>query len=163
MAFEDLQKTKIDGLYFIPKKVIGDARGKVFHMLRADAPYYDGQFGEIYFSSVHANVVKGWKRHKVMQQRFSVPVGKIRFCFYDNREHSPTHGHMEEMTVGEDNHGLILVPPMLWYSFGGEAQPQSLIVNCSSICHDPNESENIPLELFSLAPSHWENWSRNSI
>ena len=39
----------IDGVQIHPLRQIPDERGKIMHMLRSDAPHFQG-FGEIYFS-----------------------------------------------------------------------------------------------------------------
>ena len=41
-------------------KKIGDERGSVMHMMRADSPWFS-RFGEIYFSTVKSKVVKAWR------------------------------------------------------------------------------------------------------
>src|SRR5690606_30312023 len=126
--------TPIEGLFVVRKKVIRDHRGSVMHMLRDDLTYFDGQAGEIYFSTVAPGVVKGWKKHRLMHQRFTVPSGKIRFVFIDEREASPTKGEVYSITLHPEDHRLLLVPNELWYAFRGESSDaESVICNCASM------------------------------
>ena len=53
----------IDGIKITPLDQIEDDRGKVMHMLRNDAKHFS-KFGEIYFSTVLPNKIKGWHIHK---------------------------------------------------------------------------------------------------
>lgn len=141
-------ETQIDGLIVTPLKIIKDERGAVMHMLRADSPLFK-QFGEIYFSVVNPGVTKGWKRHKVMEQNFAVPMGNMKFIFVDKRENSPTKEAIQEITIGpENNYALIHVPAMIWYSFTATGTDTAMIANLASIPHDPSESETAPLEKF---------------
>ena len=55
----------IEGLLVVPLRRIPDERGTVFHMLRSSDPHFRG-FGEIYFSSVYRDAIKGWHRHADM-------------------------------------------------------------------------------------------------
>ncbi|MFH2019403.1 MAG: dTDP-4-dehydrorhamnose 3,5-epimerase, partial [bacterium] len=55
----------IEGVVITPKKQIKDERGMVAHMLRRDESIFS-QFGEIYFSYVYPNKVKGWHQHTKM-------------------------------------------------------------------------------------------------
>ena len=55
----------IQGVEIVPLKVIPDERGRVMHMLKATDKYFE-KFGEIYFSVVYPNVIKGWHLHKKM-------------------------------------------------------------------------------------------------
>ncbi len=132
----------ISGVQLHPLKVFRDERGAVMHMLRCDAPHFTG-IGEVYFSSVKYRVVKGWKRHREMSQSFAVPVGRVKFVLYDDREASKTKGEVAEVILSpkEGEYCLLRVPPMLWYGFTSLYEGESLICNCASIPHDPEESE----------------------
>jgi len=133
----------IDGVQIHPLKQIPDDRGRVMHMLRADSPWFQ-QFGEIYFSAVFHGKVKGWHIHTRMTINYAVPVGKIRLVLYDIRPFSSTHGKVQELILGpEEQYALITVPPGIWNGFQGLMAPESLVANCASIPHDPNEIERI--------------------
>lgn len=131
----------IDGMTVPPLKVIGDHRGAVLHMLRADSQWFRG-FGEIYFSKILPGIVKAWKRHLRMFQHFTVPVGRVRFAFYDNRPESSTAGRTVEIELGRpDDYKLLIVPPKVWCGFQGLGTTPSLIANRANLPHDPSESE----------------------
>ncbi|MBF0440640.1 MAG: dTDP-4-dehydrorhamnose 3,5-epimerase family protein [Oligoflexales bacterium] len=136
---EDFVKTGIEGLIFIPRKIIRDNRGAVFHMLRSDSSFFNKEFGEVYFSTVKPGVSKGWKRHLKMIQRYVVPIGSVKFVFFDSRQDSSSRGRIEEIELGEENYGLLIVPNLITYSFKCESIKESLIVNCASIPHTPGE------------------------
>ena len=72
----------IEGVVVTPLKQYFDERGKVMHMMRSDSPIFDA-FGEIYFSWVEKNAVKAWKKHTRMSMNLVVPVGLVRFVFYN--------------------------------------------------------------------------------
>jgi dTDP-4-dehydrorhamnose 3,5-epimerase len=144
---------EIDGVRVYPLKRIEDDRGSVLHMLRADAPHFEG-FGEVYFSLVKPGFIKAWKRHRVMTQNFAVPVGRIHLVIFDSRERSRTKGVVREIIAGEGNYALIRIPPMVWYGFKGVAAGDSLVANCTSIPHDPAEAEMITLD-SELVPYRW--------
>lgn len=130
----------IDGVRIIPLRQIVDERGKVMHMLRADAPHFR-EFGEIYFSMVNPGAVKAWHIHKTMILNYAVPVGQIKFVLYDNRGASPTKGEVQEIFLGLDNYNLVVVPPLVWNGFKGIGAVPALVANCASIPHDPTEVE----------------------
>jgi len=137
--------SKIDGVVAFPLKQIEDDRGAVLHMLRSDSAIFS-KFGEIYFSIVNPGVVKAWKRHREMTQRFAVPVGRIQLVLFDDRANSPSRGQVEEIILGRpDQYYLICIPHMLWYGFQGISEMPALLANCSDIPHDPNESEQLPV------------------
>jgi dTDP-4-dehydrorhamnose 3,5-epimerase len=130
----------ISGMEIAPLRIIGDERGAVMHMLRADAPHFSS-FGEIYFSTVHRGVVKGWKRHLRMTLSLAVPVGRVRLVVFDDRVDSATAGQSADVTLGGDNYCLVVVPPGVWTAFQGTGEGTSLLANCASIPHSPDEAE----------------------
>ncbi len=128
----------IDGVKIVPLRQIPDERGKVMHMLRADAPHFTA-FGEMYFSMVYPGAVKAWHLHKIMTLNYAVPIGRIKFVLYDGRDGSPTKGEIQEIYLGPDNYQLVVVPPNIWNGFKGIASEPALVANCASIPHDANE------------------------
>jgi dTDP-4-dehydrorhamnose 3,5-epimerase len=131
----------IDGLTFTPLRVIGDERGAVLHMLRADAPDFTS-FGECYFSEIKVGAVKAWKRHSRQTQNLAVPVGRVRFVVYDSRESSPTRGSLNVVELGRPDAYLRLrIPTRVWYGFKCLGETPALVANCPDLPHDPQESE----------------------
>jgi len=128
----------IDGVIVNTLKQIADERGKVMHMLRDDSEGFVG-FGEIYFSCVYPEAIKGWHIHKKMTLNYTVPQGAIKFVLFDDRSGSPTKGEVQEIFLGPDNYCRVTVPPMIWNGFKGIGTETAIVANCASIAHDPDE------------------------
>lgn len=143
----------IEGVRITPLKQILDERGKIMHMLRADAEGFPG-FGEIYFSCVHPGAIKGWHIHKEMVLNYAVPHGKIKFVLYDDRANSPTRGELQEIFMGPDNYCLVTVPPLVWNGFKGVGEEMAIVANCTSITHRADEID----RLDPFDPSIPYNW-----
>lgn len=144
----------IDGVLVTPLKQILDERGKVMHMLRADAPHFS-HFGEIYFSSVYPGAIKAWHLHREMTLNYAVPHGRIKFVLYDDRSESPTRGVVQEFFLGPDHYCLVTVPPLVWNGFKGIGDETAIVANCASIPHDPDEILRRPAFDPSI-PYDWE-------
>ena len=132
----------IEGVKVIPKRQIIDERGAIYHFLRNDNPEFQ-QFGEVYFSWVYPGVIKAWHIHKVMTLNYVIPVGRVKFVFYDDRPASPTRGELMELFLGEGNYQLVQVPPLVWNGFKGIGTVPALVSNCATHPHDPNEIERL--------------------
>jgi dTDP-4-dehydrorhamnose 3,5-epimerase len=128
----------IQGVSIRPLSQILDERGKVMHMLRADAAEFE-RFGEIYFSVVQPGAIKAWHLHTEMALNYAVPVGNIKLVLYDDREASPTRGALMEIFTGPDDYKLIHVPPLVWNGFKGVGTVPALVANCGSVPHRPDE------------------------
>lgn len=132
-------ETPIEGVQVIPLRRIPDERGTIFHMLRATDPHFTS-FGEIYFSTVYRDVIKGWHLHKDMSLNYACMVGRVKCAIYDDREGSASKGSLMEVFLGPDSYALLIVPPGVWNGFKGMADPMSVVANCCTHAHDPARS-----------------------
>ena len=130
----------IDGVKVSPREVIADPRGDVLHMLKRTDDVFT-EFGEVYFSKVNAGHSKTWRRHLRATSQLAVPVGHVHFVLFDDRPHSPTAGQRDDVIIGETNHHLLTIPPLVWYAFENTGAATALIGSCASLPHDPSESE----------------------
>ncbi len=128
----------IEGVAIKPLHKIPDERGAIYHMLRSDDEIFQ-QFGEIYFSLIHPQVIKGWHWHEKMVLHYAVIDGKIKLVLFDDRLESKTRGNLIEIFAGEENYCLIQVPAQVWNGFKGLGTKTSIVANCASIPHDPLE------------------------
>lgn len=128
----------IDGVLIHPLKQIPDERGKIMHMLREDDTHFE-RFGEIYFSNVYPGVVKAWHYHTEMTLNYAVIYGTIKLVLFDDRETSPTRNELMELFIGEGNYVLVKVPPKVWNGFKGIGLNHSIVANCATIPHRPDE------------------------
>ena len=130
----------IDGIKITPLRQIEDDRGKVMHMLRRDSSNFS-KFGEIYFSTVHPNKVKGWHLHQKMTLNYAVVFGEIKLVLYDTRPDSKTKGQVQEFFLSQKNYKLISVPPLIWSGFKGIGNITAIVANCTDLPHDDKEIE----------------------
>ena len=128
----------IEGVILTPLRQIFDERGKVMHMLREDSAVFS-RFGEIYFSCTHPGVVKAWHLHKEMTLNYAVIHGEIKFVLFDDRPESATRGELQEFFISPENYMLVTVPPLVWNGFKSVGTVASIVANCSTLPHSPEE------------------------
>ena len=133
----------IDGVVVKPLRRIPDERGMVMHMLRADDPHFE-KFGEIYFTTAYPGVIKGWHLHKKMTLYYTVVVGMIKLVLYDDREGSSSRGELQELYIGDNNYQLVVIPPMVWNGYKAIGNQMSILANCPTLPHDPDEMVRMP-------------------
>ena len=119
---DNLKKIKVFEL-----KKFKNAKGNVLRGFRK-TDKYPGISAEIYFSWINKKAIKGWKLHKKMTMNLIVPVGTIKFVFYDNSK-------FKEIIIGDKNYSRIYVPNNIFFSFQNLSTKKSLVVNNASIIH----------------------------
>ena len=128
----------IEGIKITPLKQIEDERGKVMHMLRNDSKNFI-KFGEIYFSTIHSNKVKGWHLHAKMTLNYAVVLGEIKLVLYDARPNSKTKGQVQEFFLSQKNYKLITIPPLIWNAFKGISKEIAIVANCATTPYEEEE------------------------
>jgi dTDP-4-dehydrorhamnose 3,5-epimerase len=125
----------LDHITITPLARIATPNGDVMHGMKQTEASFNG-FGEAYFSWIEGTAVKAWKRHTRMTMNMIVPVGEVRFVFFDEATDK-----FREERIGTNNYCRITVPPGIWFGFQGCGQQHNLLLNIASILHDPLEVE----------------------
>lgn len=124
-----------------PLKHIIVPKGDIYHALKSTDEGYKG-FGEAYFSQIEEGGVKGWKRHNRMTLNLIVPLGRIKFIIYDDREGSVTKGTFEEIILSpKENYQRLTIAPGLWLAFCGMDKGTSMLMDIIPEPHDPKEAD----------------------
>lgn len=140
-------KVTLEDIHITPLSKIHTEGGSVFHAMKSTDVGYSS-YGEAYFSWIKPGSIKAWKRHNQMIMNLIVPVGMVKFVFFTDPEFAPNRFKIIE--VGDKNYVRISVPPGLWFGFQGISATESLILNISSIVHDPVETERKKLDEISF-------------
>ena len=147
----------IQGVRTKPLRVIPDERGRLMEMLRADDELFV-KFGQVYMTTAYPGVVKGWHYHKVQVDNFVCVKGTIKLVLYDPRDGSPTKGQVNEFFIGEHNHLLVQVPPLVYHGFKCVSETEAIIVNTPSEVYRYAEPDEFRLPAHD--PSIPYDWAR---
>ena len=135
---QKVETTRISDLILTPLRDIDVPGGNVLHGLKASEKSFQG-FGEAYFSKIEFKKIKAWKLHKKMTLNLIVPLGSVRFVFFDDRRESFSYQKFDEITISKDNFIRLTVPPKLWFGFQGLDKNINLVLNIANIEHDVEE------------------------
>ena len=116
-----------------PLKRIKTEGGDVLRAMRNTDKGYAG-FEEVYFTWINLGFIKAWKMHEIMTLNLVVPIGQVRFVFYE-----PDKDYFRVEEIGEERYERITVPPGIWFGFKGLSKPKSLIMNLADKKHEPDE------------------------
>ena len=142
----------IKGVLINELKVIETLGGNVMHAMKDSSSGYVG-FGEAYFSQIDKGAIKAWKRHTKMTLNLVVPLGKIKFVMFDDRDTSNTQ--FQEVIMSKENYYRLTIPPMIWLGFQGLLVGGAMLLNIANIEHSSNEAERLKIEKINY------DWSMN--
>ena len=128
----------IDGIQITPLKILKNPSGDVMRGIRSDENQFEG-FGEVYFSKILSDKIKGWKYHKEMTMNLIVISGEVKFVVFDDRKNSNTKSQFDEYILSCNKYSRLTIPPKVWIAFKGLSLGESIIMNFSNILHDDQE------------------------
>ena len=129
----------MDGIILTPLKQIHNPKGDIFHAMKKSDNGFGG-FGEAYFSTIHKDDIKGWKKHTEMTLNLIVPFGTIEFVIYDE-----TKQNFFSVALSQNNYQRLTVKPGLWMAFRG-IEENNMLLNLASIEHDPKEALSVDIQ-----------------
>ena len=144
----------INGVFFTPITPITTVGGKVMHAIKGMDESMPA-FGECYFSTCDNNSPKTWKKHSRMICNLFVPVGAVKFVFYDDRADSADKNKIVEFIASAENYGRLVINPGVWFGFAGVSDKENVILNVANILHDPNESQRLEPNTTAI-PYEWK-------
>lgn len=130
----------IEGVAARRAKVIGDERGRLGEIMRADDPWFE-KFGQVYVTTTYPGVVKAWHYHKKQTDHFYVIKGMVKIALYDERKASATFGTVNELYLGEHCPGLLRIPPGVQHGWRCVGQTEAYIVNVVSEMYNYTEPD----------------------
>jgi dTDP-4-dehydrorhamnose 3,5-epimerase len=134
----------LDNIKFTNLPIIKVKGGNVMKIMKI-SDHKEFSFNEAYFSSIDFNYTKGWKMQLKMSSNICIPIGEVKFTFV-----SKDFKYHKTYILGENNYGILSIPPKIWYSFKGLSEKTSLILNISDSEHDEKDIKKINLEEFPL-------------
>jgi|TARA_B100001059_G_C17544747_1_gene432209 dTDP-4-dehydrorhamnose 3,5-epimerase-like enzyme len=115
----------------IRNKIIKNKKGSIIKFLKKNDKFFKS-FGEVYFSEIKKNKIKGWNYHKKYTCIISVPSGKVEFKIV---------GHNQKLTKKIiTKKETLIIPPRNWFSFKSLAKDSTLI-NFLNGLHSDNETK----------------------
>lgn len=115
------------------EKEIFNPKGNVLTYLKSGQNGYSG-FGEIYFSKIKPNSIKGWKKHKRMTMNVYVIKGSIKFVFYDEIKNI-----FSSKKLTSKSNTRLFIGPNVWFAFQNMSKKESILANFSNIKHNKKE------------------------
>lgn len=140
----------IDGVLLTQLSHFYHPKGDIFHAIKKSDKGYVG-FGEVYFTTILPGAIKGWSKHLKMTLNLVVPIGKVEFVVFDDREFSQTKGQFYAVELSQENYCRLTISPGLWLAFKGKSNGINLILDLLDIEYEESEKVRINLDEISYS------------
>lgn len=113
-------------------KKIENTKGAIIKILNKKDKNFK-KFGEIYFSEIKKNEIKGWNLHKKFFCQITICYGDL-IVKLKNQKSETKKIHLSVLKPR-----LLIIPPGVWFSLNSKKK-NSMIINILSGIHDPKET-----------------------
>jgi dTDP-4-dehydrorhamnose 3,5-epimerase len=105
----------IDGVITHSPVVHLDHRGSLFEIYNGDPAIWPEPVVYCYQASVFPGQIKGWSRHEVKTDRYSLAVGELLVLLHDGRADSGTAGITQRVVLSPRGDRQLVIPAGVWH------------------------------------------------
>jgi dTDP-4-dehydrorhamnose 3,5-epimerase len=130
-----------------------DPRGFFRELIRVTDPFFSEGFAQWSHSRMQRNVVKAWHFHHRQVDWWYVAIGDVEVALFDLREESPTHRQKMVFNLGEQQPGVVRIPPGVAHGLK-VLTPEAHLFYITSQTYDPADEGRHPFDT-DLIPHSW--------
>lgn len=135
----------IDGVVVHTPVTHVDHRGWVFEMHNLDPALGGEPLVWAYADMVRPGQVKGWARHEVKIDRYTLISGELMMLLHDGRAGSPTHGLTQSVVLSPVGARQVRIPVGVWHLIANIGTHESYFVNMPTEPYHHDEPDRILL------------------
>ena len=126
--------------YSMDLETLNIPHGDIIKVINKDHQSFKG-FGELYFSDIDSQQIKGWKCNENAYQMLIVLSGSVNFVCTVDKEFSKTY----EYNLTSSSLKALFIYPKTWYAFKGISDKTSRIMSLINIKHIDIIQKKIPV------------------
>ena len=128
---------KIFGVKIFNKKIIKSNKGNILKYISKKDSFIKS-FGEVYFSYIKKNKIKGWNCHKKKSCFLICINGTVNIHLIDERKLSKSFNKELKIKLTQDSPKILKIPPKIWFSFSSKTD--SILSNFLETPHQKKET-----------------------
>ena len=151
----------IDGVLTRQPKTHVDYRGEIFEMYTGPDEFFPEPIVWTYHDIVYAGQIKGWAKHEVKLDRYTLVAGLLTMLLWDGREDSPTSGNLQVVQLSLTGTRQIRIPIGVWHVMFSQNDEPAYFVNMPTEPYNheqpdrfllPWDSTEIPVDVRQYLP-----------
>jgi len=152
----------IDGVSTRSPVVHLDHRGALFEIYNGDPDIWPDPVVYAYQASVFPGQIKGWARHEVKNDRYTLAVGELIVLLHDGRPASPTYGMTQRIVLSDRGVRQLVIPAGVWHLLINAGAVETHVINFPTerYHHDqpdrillPWDTDELPVDVKAHLPS----------
>ena len=147
-------RPKIEGVRTDKRPIHPDLRGRVFEIFRGEEDeFFREEINWLYCWSVRSGQLKGWGKHKVTNDRYSLVSGEVSVVLFDTREGSPSHNLFQIVHMSHQSVQLLHIPSGVWHLTINRSDTEAFLLNFKTVPfnHEAPDKEVLPWNTKEIA------------
>jgi dTDP-4-dehydrorhamnose 3,5-epimerase len=121
---ELIQGVRVKEIRSVPKN-----NGVLTEVFRCDWGLDQGMVQQVFQTTIVPGGLSAWHVHQFTTDRLFVSQGLLKIVLFDDREHSPSRGCVNELRFGTERPALVVVPPGIWHGVQNIGGGPTLLLN----------------------------------
>lgn len=134
-------RSTIEGVVNTRAVVHSDHRGSLMEAVNFKDEFWEEPIVYAYVVTVAPGRIKGWGMHKLQADRYAVLHGPLRVVLYDGRPSSSTFQRFAQFSYGEQEGGLLRIPPGVWHADQNFGDTPCRLVNFPTRAYDHDDPD----------------------
>ena len=138
-----------------------DHRGSLFEIYNGDPGMWPDPVVYAYQTSVFPGQIKGWARHEIKTDRYTLVTGELLILLHDGRAQSPTGGLTQSVVLSPRGVRQVVIPVGVWHLLANTGTDEVHVVNLPTqpYHHDrpdrillPWDTDELPVDVRAYLP-----------
>lgn len=131
----------IDGVRMREIRNIVTRNGITTELFRKDWAFVDAEVEHMIHVTFRPGALSAWHMHKLKTDHLIVVSGLIRAVLYDDRDGSPTRGHVNEFHLSHTRPTVVAIPPSVFHGLQNLDSGSSTFVNYFDAQYDYDDPD----------------------
>jgi dTDP-4-dehydrorhamnose 3,5-epimerase len=141
----ELRVEPIEGLCIRLTRPVAHEDGHLIEIARTTWDVMDQPIVQVHMTTTFPGRVRAWGLHRRTVDRLFVASGLVRVVCYDGRRDSPTFGRINEISLGDRNPGLVVIPADVYHGWKNIGVTESVVINMPTRVYDYERPDSFDL------------------
>jgi dTDP-4-dehydrorhamnose 3,5-epimerase len=128
----------IHGVRYRLARPVSHHHGHLTEAFRTDWGVTEAPVVQVNLTTTFPGRIRAWGIHRFTVDRLFAATGSLCIVCYDARRGSPSFGYVNEFILGEQNQGLVVIPPGIFHGWKNIGGGEATIVSMPSQLYDHN-------------------------
>ena|SRR5258708_5784912 len=131
----------IDGVKIRSASTLADERATLCEIFNPAWEFHPAPLAYVYQFTIRPGKIKGWRSHRLHNDRIFISRGQVKVVLYDDRPNSPTYRKINEIYRTEYDRTLMIIPAFVFHVHQNIGSEDALFISMPSKAYNHTSPE----------------------